>query len=387
MSGLTRLFSGLLTLLFVTMISVAGSLALFHQAVVAPGPLPEARNVIIPPGDSSRMIAERLEQQGIISGQTIFLAQVISANALARLGGKPQRHMKAGEYEIEANASIQDVIRKLTEGRALLYSVTIPEGLTSHEIVRRLTNDSDLSGTINQVPAEGTMLPETFKVPRNTPRTQVVTLLSKELDEYLNERWEGRAANLPFSTKAEAMVLASLIEKESGPNDDPAQIAGVFVNRLRKGMRLQSDPTILYGKHGPSVNWGAKIFRSDIKRKTAYNTYQIDGLPPTPICNPGRKAIAAALDPAKTENLYFVADGRGGHIFSKTLADHERAVRDWRKIEREIRRKAAAKEASTTAAASSAVAPTLINTKTTKTVDVAAGAAGDIPLPVKRPKR
>ncbi|MFY0614836.1 MAG: endolytic transglycosylase MltG [Hyphomicrobiaceae bacterium] len=392
MRGFTRFLSGILTLGFVVMISVAGVVAWFHQSVHAPGPLQETRSVIIPAGDSSRMIAERLEKQGVISGQSVFLAQVMSQNAIARFSGRPGRHMKAGEYEIESGASIRDVIDKLTEGRSLLYSVTMPEGLTSYEIVRRLLKDDNLSGAVSQVPAEGSLLPETFRVPRNTPRQQVLTLLAKEQTKFLNAKWEGRAPDLPLRNQAEALVLASLVEKESGPNDDPAKIAGVFINRLRRRIRLQSDPTILYGKHGPKVAWGAKIFRSDINRKTAYNTYQIDGLPPTPICNPGRRAIEAVLQPAETKDLYFVADGRGGHIFSATLKDHERAVKNWRKIERGIRASEANRAKQQKAAASGNVAPTLLNTKSgSSSVTVASGtdnvAASIVPLPVKRPPR
>jgi len=337
------------------------------------------------------MIAERLEKQGVIAGQSVFLAQVMSQNAIARISGRAGRHMKAGEYELTSGASIRDVIQKLTEGRSLLYSVTLPEGLTSYEIVRRLLKDENLSGAVSQVPPEGTLLPETFRVPRNTPRQQVLTLLAKEQAKFLNAKWEARVPDLPLRNMAEALVLASIVEKESGPNDDPARVAGVFINRLKRRMRLQSDPTILYGKHGPKVAWGSKIFRSDINRKTAYNTYQIDGLPPTPICNPGRRSIAAVLQPAVTKDLYFVADGRGGHIFSATLKDHERAVKNWRKIERGIRANEAQRAQQVKATNASSLAPTLLNTQPGSSVTVASGTdtatPGIVPLPVKRPLR
>ncbi len=383
MNGLARFFSGILTLLFVATLGLAGGLAWFERAVESPGPLSEKRIIAIPAGDSSRMIAERLEEQGAISSQTLFLAKFMSDNAIERLSGRRERHLKAGEYEIEAGASLESIIAKLSEGRSLLYSVTLPEGLTSHEIVRRLMNDQNLSGEVTQIPPEGTLLPETFKVPRSTSRLQVLTLLRREQEAFLNAQWETRAPDLPFATKHEALVLASLVEKESGPRDDPAEIAGVFVNRLRKGMRLQSDPTILYGKHGPDVDWGAKIFRSDINTKTAYNTYQIAGLPPTPICNPGRRAIAAVLRPAKTDNLFFVADGRGGHIYSKTLQEHEQAVRQWRRIEREINASAKTKPD----VKSADLSPTLINTKGTGGSPVTETGDGPVPLPVRRPSR
>jgi len=390
MRGLTRLLSGILTLMFIVLMVVAGGLAWFHQSVSAVGPLKEARRVVIPAGDSTRMIADRLEQLGVISGQTVFLAQVMSQEAVARLSGQPGRHMKAGEYELPAGISVRGVIDKLTEGRSLLYSVTLPEGLTSYEIVRRLLKDENLSGDIEQIPPEGALLPETFRVPRNTPRAQVLSMLNKEMTKYLAAQWQGRAPDLPLKTPEEALVLASIVEKESGPKDDPARIAGVFINRLRRGIRLQSDPTILYGKHGPKVQWGSKIFRSDINRKTAFNTYQINGLPPTPISNPGRRSIAAVMNPAVTNDLYFVANGQGGHIFSETLKDHERAVKDWRKIERSIREKEAASAKAQSVANSTNVAPTLINSKKVPTVAVAnSGGSGEqiVPLPVQRPKR
>ena len=393
MRGFTRLLSGILTLLFFALLIVAGALGWFHHSIDAQGPLKELRTVTIPPGDSSRMIADRLEQHGVISGQTVFLAQVMSDQAVARLSGRPSRHLKAGEYEMQAGISVRQIIKKLTEGKSLLYSVTVPEGLTSHQIVSRLKRDQNLSGEISQIPGEGSLLPETFRVPRNTPRSQVLAMLGRELNSFLDEKWKARTPDLPLRSKQEALVLASIVEKETGPKDNPARIAGVFVNRIRRGIRLQSDPTILYGKHGPSVDWGAKIFRSDINRKTAYNTYQINGLPPTPICNPGRKSIEAVLNPSVTKELYFVANGRGGHIFSETLRDHENAVRDWRKIERGIRKKQAEKvkadKAEKAASAASAnLAPTLINTKQVSTVTVQGGnQALIVPLPVKRPKQ
>ncbi len=383
MNGLTRFLSGMLTLLFAVMLMTAGGLAWFEHAVTTSGPLQDKRIIAIPSGDSSRMIAERLEQQGAIASQTLFLAKFMSDNAIARLSGGREKHLKAGDYEISPGASVEQIIAKLTEGRSLLYAVTLPEGLTSYEIVRRLLNDANLSGEVAQVPAEGSLLPETFKVPRSTSRAQVLALLRKEQESFLEAQWETRAPDLPFSTKHEALVLASIVEKESGPRDDPAEVAGVFVNRLRKGMRLQSDPTILYGKFGPEVAWGSKIYRSDIQKKTAYNTYQINGLPPTPICNPGRRAIAAVLRPAKTDYLYFVADGRGGHIYSKTLQEHEQAVRQWRKIEREIR----AEEKARKEVKSADVAPTLINTESAGDKAVPSPSESPVPLPVRRPSR
>ena len=337
MRGIVRFLSGCLTLLVIICALAGAGFVWFDREVDAAGPLTEQRTIVIKRGEATRQIAERLERQGAISSQAIFLTQFMSQNTAAKLVGRKARQLKAGEYIIPQQASIREVIKTLTEGRAVLHAVTIPEGMTSYAVVQRLLADDNLSGEITEVPAEGSLLPETFRVPRNMDRGQIIKLLRAEQNKFLRSEWPGRQQNLPIKSVGEALVLASLVEKESGPNDEPGQIAGVFMNRLRKGMRLQSDPTILYGKFGGEVRWGSTIYRSDIRKKTKYNTYQIDGLPPTPIANPGRKAILAVLHPKQTKALYFVANGRGGHVFSETLEQHQNAVARWRKIEKNIR--------------------------------------------------
>ena len=395
MRGLTRFLSGILTLTFVILLCAAGGLAWFNLQVDGPGPAEQQLTVLIRPGDPTRVIAERLENQGAISSQTVFLAQFMSQNALARLANKSQTQLKAGEYVIPARASIRDIMTKLSEGRALLHGVTVPEGLTSYAVVQRLRADTNLSGDIENIPEEGSLLPETFRVPRNMPRKDVIGLLAAEQEKFLAAEWAARQPDLPLKSPREALILASIVEKESGPRDDPARIASVFINRLRRGIRLQSDPTILYGKHGEKVAWGSTIYRSDIARKTDYNTYQIDGLPPGPICNPGRRSIRAVLNPATTNDLYFVADGRGGHVFSQTLRQHQAAVAQWRKIEREIRANEAAKEGSRAANGQqepddAKIAKATILNASGGPVSVASGgddAEGPVPLPVRRPAR
>ena len=406
MRGLTRFLSGILTLAFILMVALGGILTWFNLQVDAEGPLEQPLTVMVRSGDATRLIAQRLEQQGAISSQTVFLAQFMSQNALARLSEKPETKLKAGEYVIPARTSIRGVIKQLSEGRSVLHAVTVPEGLTSYAVVERLRADANLSGEVPAIPDEGTLLPETFRVPRNMARAKVLELLRNEQEKFISAEWATRQPGLPIATPREALILASLVEKESGPRDDPARIAGVFINRLKRKIRLQSDPTILYGKFGPQVKWGSKIFRSDIARKTAYNTYQIDALPPGPICNPGRRAIKAVLNPADTDALYFVADGRGGHIFSRTLREHERAVAQWRKIERGIRAKEAKAKADVAAGTKAAQQPATqvndakIRTNPTRTVSIvnrpqtapvapetAAAGPGPVPLPVRRPKR
>ena len=263
-------------------------------------------------------------------------------------GGKPVQ-LKAGDFEMAQNASARQVVEALSEGRTVSYKVTIPEGLTSFQIVERLKADPNLNGEIAVVPAEGTLLPETFVLQRGAQRQQVLDQMAAEQRKMLDRLWEGRKADLPFKTPEEALVLASIVEKETGRNDERDRVAAVFVNRLRQNMRLQSDPTILYGLFGGKTLWGKPILRSEIQQKTAHNTYQVDGLPPTPICNPGRAAIEAVLNPADTKELYFVADGNGGHVFAETLKDHNANVQKWRAVERDIKGKRDGNDTPTTA--------------------------------------
>ena len=187
------------------------------------------------------------------------------------------------------------------------------------------------------MPPEGTLLPETFVLQRGANRQGILDMMAAEQRKLLDRLWETRKADLPLKTAADAIVLASIVEKETGRNDERERVAAVFVNRLKRNMRLQSDPTILYGIFGGKVVWGKPILRSEISQRTQHNTYQIDGLPPTPICNPGRAAIEAVLNPADTKELYFVADGNGGHTFSETLKEHNAGVQRWRSVEKEMK--------------------------------------------------
>lgn len=229
-------------------------------------------------------------------------------------------------------------------------------------------------------------MPDTYRVPRSMDRNKVIEMMQSMMSKFLADAWEKRREGLPVRTPQEAVVLASIVEKETGRRDERAQVAGVFSNRLTKGMRLQSDPTILYGVDGGKVRWGRPIYRSEINRKTAHNTYQIDGLPPTPICNPGRAAIEAVLNPASTTDLYFVADGKGGHIFSETLKEHNAAVANWRRIERELAaRKTSQPTASSAEGDQPKGLPTVVNAPETVKA-LAAGAAYTVPLPTRKPR-
>lgn len=344
-----RVLNGLLTFVLLMMV-IVGGLALFLKSQFdAPGPLEKPKLVVVPRGDGPVEIGARLERDGVVSDRRLFVATYLWIKFSAWMNGAKPVQLKAGDFEMAQNASARHVVEVLSEGRTVSYKVTVPEGLTSFQIVERLKADPNLNGEITTVPAEGSLLPETFVVQRGAQRQQVLDQMAAEQRKILDRLWEARKADLPLKTPEEVLVLASIVEKETGRNDERDRVAAVFVNRLRQNMRLQSDPTILYGLFGGKTLWGKPILRSEIQQKTAHNTYQIDGLPPTPICNPGRAAIEAVLNPAETKELYFVADGNGGHVFAETLKEHNANVQKWRAVERDIRGKREGTDTPTTA--------------------------------------
>ena len=331
-----KLLNGMLTLLVMTMIGLGGLAYYLQAAVDVDGPLAEAKLLVIQRNDGTQQIAERLEKEGMVGDKRLFLAGLYTLRAATLMpGGRGPINLKAGEYEIKPGASIRSIIDVLSEGRSVLMRVTIPEGLTSYQIVERLKGDPSLSGDIREVPPEGALLPETYSVPRGSSRQSLIETMQAAQKKLLDQLWSERQEQLPFKSPAEALILASIVEKETGRNDERERVAAVFVNRLRKGMKIQSDPTILYGLALGKVQWGKTIFLSDKNSKTAHNTYVIPGLPPTPICNPGRAALEATMKPAAVNALFFVADGRGGHVFAETNREHEANVAKWRQIERE----------------------------------------------------
>jgi UPF0755 protein len=243
--------------------------------------------------------------------------------------------LKAGEYLFHQHASLRDVIDVVVNGRQILHAITIPEGLTSEQIVQRLKDSDFLAGDVRDPPKEGTLLPETYKVARGWSRSDLVRKMQDDQKRLVEQVWARRAADLPFRTPYELVTLASIVEKETGKADERPHVASVFVNRLHKRMRLQSDPTIVYGLVGGKGTLGRGILRSEVDKPTPYNTYTIDGLPPGPIANPGRAALEAVANPSRTSDLYFVADGTGGHVFAETLAQHSANVARWRQIEKD----------------------------------------------------
>jgi UPF0755 protein len=331
-----KIMNNVVTLMFVGVIGLA---LLFYYVRVQfdqPGPLQYSTVVVIPKGDGVREIASRLEREGVISDQRIFVAAAV-------LYFEAQSKLKAGEYAIARGASMRSVLDTLVEGKAILQSVTLPEGLTSYQIVQRLSDHPELTGKIDLIPREGSIMPDTYRFERGTDRNELIARMQNQQRKFLEKVWPERATDLPFRTIEEAVTLASIVEKETGKVDERPRVAAVFVNRLRKNMRLQSDPTIIYGLSGGKGTLGRGILKTEIQQMTPYNTYTMKGLPPTPIANPGRAAIEAVLRPAKTADLFFVADGTGGHKFAETYEQHKEFVAEWRVVEKEIRARQQAK--------------------------------------------
>jgi UPF0755 protein len=246
---------------------------------------------------------------------------------------KAREDLKAGEYQFKAYSSLRDVVETMVEGKVVEHQVGIPEGLTSQQIVARLQDDDVLIGDIKEVPREGSLLPNTYDFTRGVTREQMIQRMQQAQQRVVKEIWDHRAADLPIKTPDQLIILASLIEKETAKPEERTRVAAVFVNRLKQKMRLQSDPTIIYGLVGGKGTLGRPIMKSEIEQPTSYNTYLIDGLPPGPISNPGRASLEAAANPARTRELYFVADGTGGHAFAETYDQHQKNVQRLRLIE------------------------------------------------------
>jgi UPF0755 protein len=317
-------FIGLFGLLAAAALGAGGWFA--WREAHKPGPLAEDAIVLLKEGSSVSTIARELAAAGVIRDETLFVAVV-------RVKGV-QSALKAGEYEIPAGASVLDVIALLVEGKSILHYFTAPEGRTSAQILRDIAADETLLGDLTLTPAEGDLLPETYAYTRGETRDGMVRLMQQAQDRLIEELWDDRATDLPYTTREEAIILASIVEKETGLPEERPRIAAVFVNRLKRGMRLESDPTVIYGlTQGEPLGRGIRL--SELRKETPYNTYLIRGLPPTPIANPGRASIEAVLNPADTRDIFFVADGTGGHAFAETLAEHNRNVAKWRRFERE----------------------------------------------------
>ncbi|HEY8698624.1 MAG TPA: endolytic transglycosylase MltG [Rhizomicrobium sp.] len=302
----------------------AGAVYWERNNFFAPGPSPKGVVVLVEPGDHVSVIAQHLQDAGAISN-----AQLFSFGLRVR---SQQTLLKAGEYWIPPRASMASIAGILISGRSIDHKITAAEGLTSAMIYALVRANPVLVGDAGPEPAEGTLLPETYLFTRGMTRAEMLAHMAKAQKTLVEKLWPARAATLPLTSRAQAITLASIVEKETAIPEERRHIASVFVNRLKLGMKLQSDPTIIYGI-SKGYPLGRGIRESELNKATPYNTYLIAGLPPTPICNPGRDSIAAVLQPANSSDLYFVANGKGGHVFSATIAQHEQNVAKWRQIE------------------------------------------------------
>jgi UPF0755 protein len=318
--------SGFLSFLLFGAVGLFFALLWAEHRLYEAGPLTSDKVVFIERGAVFDILST-LETEGVIDS-------AIFVNAALWVEGK-RDNVKAGEYLFRANASMRDVIDTLVNGKQILHSVTVPEGLTSEQVLQRLRSNEVLVGDVREAPKEGTLLPETYKVARGMLIADLIKKMQDDQKRVLDQIWSHRSPDLPIHSPYELVTLASIVEKETGKADERPRVASVFMNRLQKRMRLQSDPTIVYGLVGGRGTLGRPITRAELDKPTPYNTYTIDGLPPGPIANPGRAALEAVANPSRTQDLYFVADGTGGHVFAETLDQHNRNVQRWRQIEKE----------------------------------------------------
>ncbi len=372
--------SNALTLFIVVLVVAAGLLAWGREQFTGPGPLAEAICFRVEKGDSLSAVSRALEERRAVSDARIFR---IGAEYSGKADG-----LKFGSYLVGAKASMEQVLADLTAGGQstcgrevnfrisvakaevvlreldaatnryvevvkfdpaavaapaeyldvteaddIRWRVTLAEGVTSWQVVDALKRADFLSGEVAAVPPEGSLAPDSYEVERGADRAALLAEMATRQAATMAELWATRAEGLPYDTPEEALIMASIVEKETGIAEERKRVASVFINRLEQGMRLQTDPTVIYGVTKGEGVLGRGLRQSELRRETPYNTYVIDGLPPTPIANPGRLSIEAALNPDKTDDLYFVADGSGGHAFAKTLAEHNENVAKWREIE------------------------------------------------------
>ena len=318
---MTRWIIRLFALLVISGLAGGGFLVWAKARLAAPGPAPAAVSVVIPHGDGSQAIAAQLTEAGAIDSPWLFLIEL-------RLLGHP--NLLAGEYAFPPAVSMATIIDMMHKGQVVVHKVTIAEGLTVAQIMAELRQAEGLTGRPMEIPEEGSLLPQTYFYSLGDTRDALVSRMTRSMNETLDELWPKRKPGLLISNKIEALILASIVERETGLAAERPHIASVFLNRLRLHMRLQSDPTVIYVASNGEGALERSLTRADLDAKSPYNTYVSDGLPPGPICNPGRASLQAVLHPADSDDLYFVADGTGGHVFAKSLADHNKNVAKWR---------------------------------------------------------
>jgi UPF0755 protein len=318
-----RLFAALLA----TLVLALGVFLWGYASFTRPGPLEAPITLIVPRGEGLEEIARTLEDAGVIANALVF-------TAAARVTGA-DRGLRAGEYEFRPAMSPREVIALLASGETVIRRLTVPEGLTTVEVIDQIRRTEGLDGEAPDGIGEGALLPETYHFSHGDGRGAMIGRMRQAMTQALEELWPARSPDLPIATPAEAVILASIVEKETAREDERSRVAAVFLNRLERGMKLDADPTVVYALTGGAGPLDRPLTRADLKLDHPYNTYRNLGLPPGPIANPGRAAIAAVLNPADTDELYFVADGRGGHVFARTLEEHNRNVARWRQIQRQ----------------------------------------------------
>ena len=326
--GLSRL-SGLLSFILIAAVVVMAGFGFAMIEARKPGPLAADKVVVITREDDGGTIPDQLERAGVIDSPLWFnLTLLLDGNR-----GKLRR----GEFLFKEHVSLREAEDVLVSGKIVLHKVTVPEGLTSDQVVQRLRENDVFVGDIKEIPREGSILPETYEFERGVPRAKVLSVMENAQAKAVDEIWKKRAPDLPIKSPGELVTLASIVEKETGKADERPHVAGVFINRLQKRMKLESDPTIVYGLVGGRGTLGHSISKSELLQATPYNTYIIEGLPPGPITNPGKAAMEAVANPLHTSDLFFVADGTGGHAFADTLDQHQKNVAHWRQIEKDAK--------------------------------------------------
>jgi UPF0755 protein len=322
--------NAIFTLLILLLLGGGAAIVMGKSRFEAAGPLEEDKVVNIPPRMGLFEIADLLRSQGVINeSNAIFVGGVFALKARSEL--------KFGEYNFTTHASVRDVLETMVEGKVVQHPITVAEGLTSEQSVQVLLDSDVLAGNITTIPREGSLLPGTYNESRGVTREQVIQRMQAAQQRLVKDIWEHRSADLPLKTPEQLVILASIIEKETGKPEERTRVAAVFVNRLKQKIKLQSDPTIIYGLVFGKGKLDHPITKSERDQPTPYNTYAIDGLPPGPITNPGRASLEAAANPARTKELFFVADGTGGHTFSESYDQHQKNVAKLRAIEQDAK--------------------------------------------------
>jgi UPF0755 protein len=321
-----------LTVIFLLTIAAGVGFVIGKQRFELAGPLNQDKVVNIPRG-GVRDTADLLVREGVIDQPYLFMAGALLLKA--------RNDLKDGEYLFPKQASLRQVVDTIIEGKVVQHSFTLAEGLTSDQLVQRLLENDVLTGNIREIPREGTLLPETYRFTRGMTREQMIKRMQDAQRRAVQEIWDRRMADLPLRSPEQLVILASIIEKETGKPEERTRISAVFINRLKQKMRLESDPTIIYGLVGGKGTLGRPIQINEIRQPTPYNTYVIDGLPPGPIANPGRAALEAAANPARTKEIFFVADGTGGHAFAENYEQHQKNVARLRALEQQAQQPAA----------------------------------------------